>query len=282
MFGDVVMGVDPQLFEDALNEKKAEVDAKLDTDLTADDLRDLTVRYKKLLGEHAGEQFPNDPLKQLHMAVVAVFQSWDNHRAKVYRRTQGIPDDLGTAVNVQTMVFGNKGETSGTGVAFTRDPSTGENLFYGEFLMNAQGEDVVAGVRVPRPLSELGDVMPKALEQLYQIRETLEAHYRDMQDVEFTIEDEKLYMLQTRNGKRTAPAALKMAVDMVDEGLISKEEAVMRVDPSQLDQLLHPRLDPNQELNVVATGLERPRARVWARSCSVPTLPKSRVRRVSP
>jgi pyruvate,orthophosphate dikinase len=255
MFGDVVMGVDSQLFEDALTAKKEEVGAKLDTDLTAEDLRDLTVRFKKVLGEHAGEQFPDDALKQLHMAIIAVFKSWDNHRAKVYRRTQGIPDDLGTAVNVQSMVFGNKGETSGTGVAFTRDPSTGENFFYGEFLMNAQGEDVVAGVRVPRPLPELGDVMPAALEQLYKIRDTLETHYRDMQDVEFTIEDTKLYMLQTRNGKRTAPAALKMAVDMVAEGLISKDEAVMRVDPSQLDQLLHPRLDPDQTLSILATGL---------------------------
>ena len=255
MFGDVVMGVESQAFEDALTAKKAEVGAKLDTDLTADDLRDLTVRLKKILGEKAGEQFPADTLKQLHMAIVAVFKSWDNHRAKVYRRTQGIPDDLGTAVNLQTMVFGNKGETSGTGVAFTRDPSTGENFFYGEFLMNAQGEDVVAGVRVPRPLPELEGVMPEAFAQLYKIRDTLEQHYRDMQDVEFTIEDKKLYMLQTRSGKRTAPAALKMAVDMVEEGLISKEEAIMRVDPSQLDQLLHPRLDPKQELNVLATGL---------------------------
>jgi pyruvate,orthophosphate dikinase len=255
MFGDVVMGVDSQAFEDALTAKKAEVGAKLDTDLTADDLRDLTVRFKRILGEKAGEQFPNDAIKQMHMATVAVFKSWDNHRAKVYRRTQGIPDDLGTAVNLQSMVFGNKGETSGTGVAFTRDPSTGVNLFYGEFLMNAQGEDVVAGVRVPRPLEELRQVMPAALEQLYAIRETLEKHYRDMQDVEFTIEDSMLFMLQTRSGKRTAPAALKMAVDMVAEGLITKDEALMRVDPAQLDQLLHPRLDPNQELNVIATGL---------------------------
>ncbi|NLV71121.1 MAG: pyruvate, phosphate dikinase [Actinobacteria bacterium] len=255
MFGDVVMGVDPQLFEDELNAKKAEVGAGLDTDLTADDLRDLTARYKRILAENAGEQFPADPMKQLHMAIAAVFKSWDNHRAKVYRRSQGIPDDLGTAVNVQTMVFGNKGETSGTGVAFTRDPSTGENFFYGEFLMNAQGEDVVAGVRHPRPLEEMREVMPAALEQLYAIRETLEKHYRDMQDIEFTIEEEKLFMLQTRNGKRTAPAALKIAVEQVDEGLITKEEALMRVDPSQLDQLLHPRLDPNQELQVLATGL---------------------------
>ncbi len=255
MFGDVVMGVDSQAFEDALTEKKAEVGADLDTDLTADDLRDLTVRFKKILGEHAGEQFPNDAVKQMHMATAAVFKSWDNNRAKVYRRTQGIPDDLGTAVNLQSMVFGNKGETSGTGVAFTRDPSTGENFFYGEFLMNAQGEDVVAGVRVPRPLEELRGVMPAALEQLYAIRDTLEKHYRDMQDVEFTIEDSKLFMLQTRSGKRTAPAALKMAVDMVAEGMISKDEALMRVDAAQLDQLLHPRLDPEQELHVIATGL---------------------------
>ena len=255
MFGDVVMGVESQAFEDALTAKKAEVGAKLDTDLSAEDLRDLTVRFKKILGEEAGEQFPDDAIKQMHMATVAVFKSWDNHRAKVYRRTQGIPDELGTAVNLQSMVFGNKGETSGTGVAFTRDPSTGENFFYGEFLMNAQGEDVVAGVRVPRPLEELRGVMPAALEQLYAIRDTLETHYRDMQDVEFTIEDSKLFMLQTRSGKRTAPAALKMAVDMVAEGMISKDEALMRVDPAQLDQLLHPRLDPKQELNVIATGL---------------------------
>ncbi len=255
MFGDVVMGVDPQAFEDALTAKKDEVGAALDTDLSAKDLRDLTVRLKALLAQHAGEQFPADPMKQLHLAIQAVFKSWDNHRAKVYRRTQGIPDDLGTAVNVQTMVFGNKGDTSGTGVAFTRDPSTGENFFYGEFLMNAQGEDVVAGVRHPRPLEELGDVMPEALKQLYDIRETLEKHYRDMQDVEFTIEDKKLYMLQTRSGKRTAPAALRTAAEMVAEGLITKEEALMRVDPSQLDQLLHPRLDPKAKFQVLATGL---------------------------
>jgi len=255
MFGDVVMGVDPQVFEEELWKKRDEVGAKLDTDLTADDLEDLCNRLKALLQTNAGESFPADPMKQLHLAIVAVFKSWDNHRAKVYRRTQGIPDDLGTAVNVQSMVFGNKGETSGTGVAFTRDPSTGDNAFYGEFLMNAQGEDVVAGVRVPRPLPEMEQVQPENLKKLYEIRETLEKHYGDMQDLEFTIEDEKLYMLQTRNGKRTAPAALKMAVDMVAEGLITKDEALMRIDPSQLDQLLHPRLDPKQELNVLATGL---------------------------
>jgi pyruvate,orthophosphate dikinase len=255
MFGNVVMGVDPQAFEDALSAKKSEVGATLDTDLTAEDLRDLTVRFKAILGEHAGEQFPANPSIQLHMAVKAVFDSWDNHRAKVYRRTQGIPDGLGTAVNVQTMVFGNKGESSGTGVAFTRDPSTGENIFYGEFLMNAQGEDVVAGVRHPRPLEEMREVMPDVLDQLYTIRATLEAHYRDMQDVEFTIEDKKLYMLQTRNGKRTAQAALRTAAEMVADGLISKEEALLRVDPGQLDQLLHPRLDPKASYAVLATGL---------------------------
>lgn len=255
MFGDVVMGVDPQLFEDALTAKKAEVGAQQDTDLTAEDLKDLVGRYKKILDEHAGEQFPTDPMKQLHMAVVAVFKSWDNHRAKVYRRQNNIPDDLGTAVNVQAMVFGNKGETSGTGVAFTRDPSTGENVFYGEFLMNAQGEDVVAGVRHPRPLHELRDVMPGVFEQLCEVRTILEKHYRDMQDIEFTVEDGKLYLLQTRNGKRTAQAAVKIAVDMVNEGLITKEEALMRVEAGQLDQLLHPRLDPNEQYHVIATGL---------------------------
>jgi pyruvate,orthophosphate dikinase len=255
MFGDVVMGVDPQLFEDALTAKKAEVGAALDTDLFAADLEDLTVRFKTILGEHAGEQFPADPLRQLHMSIVAVFRSWDNHRAKVYRRTQGIPDDLGTAVNVQTMVFGNKGDGSGTGVAFTRDPSTGENSFYGEFLMNAQGEDVVAGVRHPRQLEEMREVLPAVLDQLYGIRERLEQHYRDMQDLEFTIEDGKLYMLQTRSGKRTAAAALRTAVEMVGEGLITREEALMRIDPVQLDQLLHPRLDPKAKYDVLATGL---------------------------
>ena len=255
MFGDVVMGVDSQLFEDALTAKKEEVGAKLDTDLSAADLKDLTVRFKRILGEKAGKQFPAEPMQQLHMAVVAVFKSWDNHRAKVYRRTQGIPDDLGTAVNVQTMVFGNKGENSGTGVAFTRDPSTGENVFYGEFLMNAQGEDVVAGVRVPRPLIELRDELPAVYDELCAIRDKLEQHYRDMQDVEFTIEDGKLYMLQTRSGKRTAPAALRNAVNMVNEKLIDRNEALLRVDPSALDQLLHPRFDPNAKLNVLTTGL---------------------------
>ena len=255
MFGDVVMGVESQRFEDVLTAKKAQVGAAHDTDLSADDLKDLTVRFKAVLEEDTGAGFPTDPRVQLDLATQAVFRSWDNHRAKVYRKSQGIPDDLGTAVNVQSMVFGNKGETSGTGVAFTRDPSTGENFFYGEFLMNAQGEDVVAGVRHVRPLEELREVMPRALEQMYGIRETLERHYKDMQDLEFTIEDSRLYMLQTRNGKRTAAAALRTAVDMVAEGLITKREALGRIDPEQLDQLLHPCLDPSASYEVLATGL---------------------------
>ncbi len=283
MFGDVVMGVDSQAFEDALTAKKAEVGAKLDTDLSADDLRDLTVRLKKILGEKAGEQFPADTLKQLHMATVAVFKSWDNHRAKVYRRTQGIPDDLGTAVNVQSMVFGNKGETSGTGVAFTRDPSTGENFFYGEFLMNAQGEDVVAGVRAPAAAAKsCASVMPEALEQLYAIRDTLEKHYRDMQDVEFTIEDTKLYMLQTRSGKRTAPAALKMAVDMVAEGLITKDEALMRVDPEPARPAAASASRSRSRSSTSWPPAWAPRrAPAWARWSSTPTRPRSGAPRAS-
>ena len=255
MFGDVVMGVNGQLFEDALTAKKAEVGAAADTDLDAEDLKDLTVRFKEILEKETGSGFPSDPREQLRLAIQAVFRSWDNHRAKVYRKAHGISDSLGTAVNVQSMVFGNKGDTSGTGVAFTRDPSTGENRFYGEFLMNAQGEDVVAGVRHPRPLEEMKEVMPEALEQLHSIRRTLESHYRDMQDIEFTIEEGRLFMLQTRSGKRTAAAALKMAVDMVAEGLISKEEALQRIDPAQRDQLMHPMLDPNADYQVLTTGL---------------------------
>jgi pyruvate,orthophosphate dikinase len=255
MFGDVVMGVESQQFEDALTAKKAEVGAAQDTDLSADDLKDLTDRFKAILAEHTGSGFPADPREQLHLAIQAVFGSWDNHRARVYRKINGIPDSLGTAVNVQSMVFGNKGDTSGTGVAFTRDPSTGENMFYGEFLMNAQGEDVVAGVRHPLPLEQMRDVMPDTLEQLYDIRRTLEAHYKDMQDIEFTIEDGRLFMLQTRNGKRTAAAALRTAVEMVDEGLITKEMALKRIDPAALDQLMHPRLDPAASVDVLTQGL---------------------------
>jgi len=255
MFCDVVMGVESQLFEDALIAKKREVGAEHDTDLSADDLKDLTERFKALVTRETGSGFPFDPREQLHLAIKAVFGSWSNHRAYVYRKIHGISDSLGTAVNVQSMVFGNKGDTSGTGVAFTRNPSTGENRFYGEFLMNAQGEDVVAGVRHPRPLEEMGEVMPAALEQLYSIRATLETHYRDMQDLEFTIEDCTLYMLQTRSGKRTAAAALRTAVDMVQEGLITKEEALMRIEPEALDQLMHPRIDPSASFEVLTKGL---------------------------
>ncbi|MBU2601616.1 MAG: pyruvate, phosphate dikinase [Actinobacteria bacterium] len=255
MFGDVVMGVDSQHFEDALIAKKRAVGAVEDTDLTADDLKDLTDRFKAIVDSHTGYGFPTGTVEQLHLAIQAVFRSWGNHRARVYRKIHGIPDDLGTAVNVQSMVFGNKGDTSGTGVAFTRDPSTGENRFYGEFLMNAQGEDVVAGVRHPRPLEEMRDVMPAAYDQLVAIRGTLESHYRDMQDIEFTIEDSTLYMLQTRSGKRTAAAALRTAVDMVEEGLITKEEALMRVDPAALDQMMHPRLDSSASFDALTKGL---------------------------
>ena len=255
MFGEVVMGVDAQLFEDALTEKKAELGVELDTDLSAEDLKDVTDRYKILLQKETGSTFPSDPREQLDLSVRAVFKSWDNQRAKVYRRLNNIPDDLGTAVNVQSMVFGNKGETSGTGVAFTRNPSDGSNEFYGEWLLNAQGEDVVAGVRHPRPLVELGEVMPDIYKELNDIRERLETHYRDMQDVEFTIEDGKLYMLQTRVGKRTAAAALQIAVDMVNSGMITKEEALARIEPEALDQLLHPNLDPKAKAEPLTSGL---------------------------
>ena len=255
MFGDVVMGVDPQLFEDVLTAKKQAVGAEHDTDLSADDLESLCAEYKALLKEKTGRLFPSDPREQLDLAVRAVFRSWDNPRAQVYRRLNNIPDDLGTAVNVQSMVFGNKGEDSGTGVAFTRNPSTGANEFYGEWLLNAQGEDVVAGVRHPRPLSELADVMPEIYAQLEEIRRKLELHYRDMQDIEFTIEERRLYLLQTRVGKRTAVAALKIAVDMVNEGMITKEEALARIEPESLDQLLHPTLDPSVQLEPLTRGL---------------------------
>ena len=255
MFADVVMGVDSQLFEDELRRKKREEGAENDTDLTGADLQDLVERYKRILRENAQRDFPQDPREQLDMAIQAVFKSWDNPRAKYYRKLNDIADDLGTAVTVQSMVFGNKGETSGTGVAFTRNPSTGENEFYGEFLMNAQGEDVVAGVRHPRPLVEMKQAMPPAFRQLSEIRDRLEAHYGDMQDIEFTIEDGCLYMLQTRTGKRTAAAAVKIAVDMVAEGMIDQNQAVARIDPQQIDQLMHPMIDPGASYEVLTTGL---------------------------
>jgi pyruvate,orthophosphate dikinase len=243
MFSDVVMEIPKSKFERVLDEMKEAKGAKFDTDLTADDLKEVVVRFKAIYAEEKGTEFPQDPEVQLVEAIKAVFRSWDNPRAIYYRRMNDIPGDWGTAVNVQSMVFGNMGETSGTGVAFTRNPSTGENKLYGEYLMNAQGEDVVAGIRTPQQIATLKDVMPEVYEQFAKIADTLEKHYKDMQDMEYTIERGKLYMLQTRNGKRTAAAALKIAVDLVKEGMITKEEAILKVEPKQLDALLHPQFD---------------------------------------
>jgi pyruvate, orthophosphate dikinase len=257
MFGNVVLDIEKRDFDHLFEARKKKAHAKFDTDLTADDLKAIIVEYKKLVQKKTGKPFPQDAREQLVMARDAVFRSWNGKRAIHYRRMNGIPDDLGTAVNVQAMVFGNLGETSATGVGFTRNPSTGEKAFYGEFLINAQGEDVVAGIRTPHPISDLGNLMPAVYNQLREITTSLEHHYRDVQDFEFTVQDGKLYMLQTRNGKRTGPAAVRIAVDMVGENLITKEEAVLRVDPQQLDQLLHPVLDPasKKTLALLATGL---------------------------
>ncbi|MCW5980563.1 MAG: pyruvate, phosphate dikinase [Bryobacteraceae bacterium] len=257
MFGNVVMGIPKDEFEHVLEARKQKVRAKVDTDLTAADLKTVIADYKKVYKKKTGSDFPQDPHKQLEMARNAVFQSWWNPRASHYRKMNKIADNLGTAVNVQTMVFGNMGDDSATGVGFTRNPATGAKEFYGEYLVNAQGEDVVAGIRTPQPISTLKDLMPEAYEQLKDITARLEQHYRDVQDFEFTIQDRKLYMLQTRNGKRTGPAAVRIAVDMVEEGLISKEEAIMRVDPQQLDQLLHPVLEEKSKnsLKKIAAGL---------------------------
>ncbi len=257
MFADVVMGVEKRLFEDLLDEVKEEKGYKIDTDLTADDLKDLVVKFKALYKKEKGEDFPSNPKEQLIEAVTAVFRSWNNPRAIVYRRLNDIPGEWGTAVNVQEMVFGNKGETSGTGVAFSRNPANGDNELYGEYLMNAQGEDVVAGIRTPEPISHLEAQNPTIYKQFTDIVNTLEKHYRDMQDMEFTIEDGKLYFLQTRNGKRTAQAALKIAVDLVEEGMLTKEEAILKVEPKQLDTLLHPAFasDGLKEAKIVAKGL---------------------------
>src|SRR3954451_523763 len=252
MFGEVVEGIDAHRFESALSSLKS---GRQDTDLAADELRTLVDTYKEIYRQETGDDFPADARDQLLRAVRAVFTSWDNPRAQVYRRAHDIADDLGTAMNVVQMVFGNKGDRSGTGVAFTRDPSTGETGLYGEFLANAQGEDVVAGIRTPQPIEAMRSSLPKAFEQLLETMRRLEEHYRDMQDIEFTVEDEQLYLLQTRSAKRTAAAALKAAVTMVEEGLIEREDAVGRIDPAQLDQLLHPMIDPNASLEVVAKGL---------------------------
>jgi len=244
MFSDVVMEMSKTFFEGILTEIKDSKGVKFDTDLTADDLKEVIVRYKAIYKEKMGQEFPQEPVVQLMEAVKAVFRSWDNPRAIVYRRMNDIPGDWGTAVNVQAMVFGNMGNTSGTGVAFTRNPSTGGKGIFGEYLINAQGEDVVAGIRTPHPISKLEEDMPKVFEQFMAIANKLEAHYADMQDMEFTIEDETLYFLQTRNGKRTAPAALQIACDLVDEGKITPEVAVKRIDAKSLDQLLHPIFAP--------------------------------------
>ncbi|MDY6794109.1 MAG: pyruvate, phosphate dikinase [Actinomycetota bacterium] len=255
MFADIVMDIDRDIFEEEIKSLKEKRGLKQDVDLTAEDWKTLVDSFKEIFAKHARRDFPSDPYEQLDLAIRAVFQSWDNPRAITYRKQYDIPNDLGTAVNVQTMVFGNKGNDSATGVCFTRDPSTGEKRRFGEYLVNAQGEDVVAGIRTPKALLEMKEEIPDIYEQLTGLMEELENHYRDMQDMEFTIEQHKLYMLQTRTGKRTAASALKIAVDMVNEGLINKEEAVSRIQPEQLDQLLHPRLDPDASYDVIAKGL---------------------------
>jgi len=267
MYCNVVLGLKHDTFEHILDDYKERYDYNLDTDLSADDWKEIIVQYKAAVKKQLGKPFPDDPREQLWGAITAVFGSWMNDRAILYRKLNDIPAEWGTAVNVQSMVFGNMGDTSATGVAFTRDPSTGEKTFYGEFLINAQGEDVVAGIRTPAPISRsradalgsdeapLEEAMPKVYEELVEVADTLEAHYRDMQDIEFTVEDNKLYMLQTRNGKRTAAAALKIAVDMAEEKLINEEEAVLRLMPGQLDQLLHPTIAPDAKRDVIVKGL---------------------------
>jgi pyruvate, orthophosphate dikinase len=255
MFGSIVMGIDRQKFEKALDEMKQRRNVRLDTDLAAEDLKKLVAEFRIIYRRSTGEDFPDDPLDQLKKAVNAVFGSWFGERAVKYRKLNDIPDNLGTACNVQSMVFGNLGENSGTGVGFTRDPSTGRNKFFAECLINAQGEDVVAGIRTPLKIEELRRRLPKAYRELNAIYRKLEKHYKDMLDIEFTVQDGKLYMLQTRVGKRTAAAALKIAIDMVKEKLIDKKTAILRIDPQQLDQLLHPMIDPRASLEVIAKGL---------------------------
>ena len=265
MYADVVMGMEKEILDHLLEQKKEERGVHLDTDLSAADWKDLVAAFKAKIKSVLDKDFPEDPEEQLWGAIGAVFGSWMNQRAITYRRLNNIPAEWGTAVNVQSMVYGNMGNDCATGVAFTRDPSTGENYFFGEFLVNAQGEDVVAGIRTPQPINRVKDkdgklpsmeeVMPECYQQLVQIRDILEKHYKDMQDIEFTIESGKLFMLQTRTGKRTAPAAIKIAVDMVKEGLIDEKMAVKRVAPNQLDQLLHPSLDPKAEKKIIAKGL---------------------------
>ncbi len=257
MYSDVVMGVGKKYFEQLIDEMKADRGVKLDTELTAEDLKELANQFKAEYKKAIGKDFPSDPKEQLMGAIRAVFRSWNNPRAIYYRKMNDIPGSWGTAVNVQSMVFGNMGETSGTGVAFTRNPATGEKKLFGEFLMNAQGEDVVAGVRTPMPIAKMAEIMPEVFDQFKSVCSTLENHYRDMQDMEFTIQDRKLFMLQTRNGKRTATAALKIACDLVDEGMIDEKQAVCMIDPKQLDALLHPQFDAKalKEAEPIATAL---------------------------
>jgi pyruvate,orthophosphate dikinase len=255
MYGEVVAGVDGQRFEDELDALKARRGVSQDVELGADDLKELVARFQVIYREEAGEDFPQEPRVQLERALRGVFDSWDTPRAQVYRHAHSIPDDLGTAVNIVQMVFGNRGESSATGVCFTRDPSTGEPGVWGEFLVNAQGEDVVAGIRTPVPLAQMADEMPDTYTQLAETLRQLEEHYREMQDIEFTVEEGRLYILQTRSGKRTAAAALRIATDMVDEGLISREDAIVRIEAGQLDQLLHPMIDPRQAYEIAARGL---------------------------
>ena len=258
MFSDVVMEIPKSLFERVLDEIKEGKGVHFDTELTAEDLKEVIVRFKKIYQERMGEEFPQEPRVQLMEAVKAVFRSWDNERAIVYRRMNDIPGDWGTAVNVQSMVFGNMGDTSGTGVAFTRNPSTGAKGIFGEYLINAQGEDVVAGIRTPQPITCLEQELPECYAEFLKIANRLEQHYRDMQDMEFTIENGRLFFLQTRNGKRTAPAALQIACDLVDEGMITPQEAVSRIEAKSLDQLLHPTFDPDALKNGTVIGQALP------------------------
>lgn len=248
MYADVVLGVAKYKFENVLSRVKLKNNISLDTDLSVDNLKKIVNEYKKIIVNETKISFPQDVKEQLLLAIEAVFKSWENPRAKIYRKINDIPDNLGTAVNIQSMVFGNMGKTSGTGVAFTRNPSTGEKKLFGEFLINAQGEDVVAGIRTPNRIEQLKDIMPKAYNEFQKIANKLEEHYKEMQDIEFTIENSKLYILQTRTGKRATAAAIKIAVDMVEGGLITQKEAIFKVEPTQLDQLLHPSFD-KEELN---------------------------------
>ncbi len=285
MFGDTVMGVDHHHFEHELSAVKQAKGVENDTDLDVDGLKEVVHRYRSVYEKHVGSPFPSDPYKQLEAAIEAVFKSWMGDRAIRYRELNDIRGVRGTAVNVQSMVFGNMGDDSATGVAFTRDPSTGENVFYGEFLVNAQGEDVVAGIRTPLECkTEMGKWSTKSWKELLNVKNVLEKRYKDVQDFEFTIEKGKLYMLQTRNGKRTAPAAVRIAVEMVKEKLIDEKTAILRVDPASLDQLLHPTFNPKAEKNIIARGLPASPARPSASWLLPPKKPRNawaRVRRSS-